>query len=576
MAAKTDVKIVQSGTTHKFRLLQQQGRKFWQVSGPEEETRVDIRMDEASFGSGLKRAKGNAPGTNLRIANGFGVDLTEQGLVVHGPGSQSVGSYVGTALQTETFENRTALITTTDLHSWTGSTLDAGATLVDARASVAFHNKAMYIAAGATGGNARFFEKAGKGGGADWSGALAAKTTTDAVNCNFIASVYNGNVNQVWIADDNKLYVSVDVGTPSTFALKLTMPDDITNLWVQSGFLFFSTQAGPYIVHENTAGEPEAVEINSKMRSRRNDNAFSILDTEGQDTWGSDGKTVFLLRSLGFNEFNIDNVSPFETTQAVPFTSDRGTIIDISIDLDAVYITTEIGGNTFVYKGVEKERGLFVWSPLIRITGSISMAQVSAHDGDPFLYVGDSGTFTRYKLKDWTVFNTSWEIETPFFNNNEAAVAMLLSRMSAQVTRTGGEIQASFRLTDTAAFTNIGAAFSSDVNRNMGNATGKEIQLKFVMSGNTNAQFVDLHGFQVEGVRRPEHRKRYTFTVVVDSTTEATFLHALAENSANAPVISRDKYTQDVSVQMLLGWPREVELFDEVLPLGLDYRQRRQ
>ena len=87
MASKTDVKIVQGGATHKFRLLQQQGRKFWQVGAPEEQTQVDIRQSDASYGSGLARVSNTSPGTQLRIAAGFGVDLTEEGYVQHGPGS---------------------------------------------------------------------------------------------------------------------------------------------------------------------------------------------------------------------------------------------------------------------------------------------------------------------------------------------------------------------------------------------------------------------------------------------------------------------------------------------------------
>jgi len=562
--ADWDVKVALSGVTHKFRLLKQNGRKFWQVNGPEEETRVDIRMDNASFGSGLKRAKGQAPGTNLRIATGDGVDLTEEGLALHGPGSESVGAYSGVALKVGAFENETAIISSTNLYHWDGATLTSKGTITGATGSYTIHNKTMLIAAGNDGGgNARFYELAAKTT-SDWDGTLSTQTVSTPVNCDFIASVYNGTAEQTWIADDNKLYVSTDAATPTTFTLKLTMPDPITNMWVQSGFLFISTQAGPYIIHENSDGEPEAVQINSKMQSRRNSNAFSILDSEGQDTWGSDGKTMFLLRSLGFNEFSIDNVGPYETKQNVPFTGVRGDILDVSIDLDAVYVTTLLANKSVVYKGVEKERGLFTWSPLIAVTGSVEMAQVSAHDGEPYMMIAIGNVLTRYKLRNWDVYNNGWTVETPFFNNNEAAVSMLLNRMSAQVTRTGGEVQAYYRVTDTANWTTIGAAFSSDVHRNMGNATGKEIQFKFESSGHASSEYINLHGFQVDGVRRPEHRKLYAFTVVVDSTTEADFLRSLAENGSNAPIISRDKFTDGVSVQLHLGWPREVELYDEV------------
>lgn len=561
--ATNDVKIALGAQTEKFRLLQDKGRKFWQVSSPESQIEADFTVNEASYGVGLLRHQEGRLGTTLRIADGYGVDLSEQGLVKNGPGAVSVGAYSGVMLQARAFNDRVMVLTTSNLYSTTGSTPSSKGSVSGAKNSTAMFQREMYIAAGNNGsGSGRYYQLD------SWSGTLATKIIGTPTNVNFIASVHNKLIERFWLADANKLYSTADPDTPVDATLEITLADNITNMWSMNGYLFVTTEASIFIIHNNAEGDPEALELNSKLASRRNSTAFSISDSEGQEAWLSDGTSMFLLRALGFNEFDITPAGPFETTLAVPITSLTGTIIDVSIDASAVYVTTErISGQTHVYKGIEKERGLFVWSPLIhRNSGAVDAAQVVAHDGTPYLYLGDNGNLFRYQLRDWTNYTTSWEIETPFYNNNEPTIQAIYHRLLARLSATGGTIQAAARTTETGSYTNLGAAFDSDVARNMSNLTGKEIQLKFTMTGSDSAKYCHLRGFKTEGVRRPEKRDVYTFTIIPDNIREATFLKGLVTNASNAPIISRQEgFTTDVSVQVYPGWPREVELFDEVI-----------
>lgn len=74
-----------------------------------------------------------------------------------------------------------------------------------------------------------------------------------------------------------------------------------------------------------------------------------------------------------------------------------------------------------------------------------------------------------------------------------------------------------------------------------------------------------MRGLQIEGVRRPEVRRQYDFTVYADNKSEADFLRSLSANSGTIPNITRDDLDTAVEVQVYPGWPREVELFDDAL-----------
>jgi hypothetical protein len=550
----TDVKIVHSGQTEKYRLAQQDSRKLWSVISPATELEVEYNLNDASLGVGLLREQQGAPGTQLRIADGYGVDLSEAGLVKHGPGGTSIGSYSGTAKTVGTYSGRTFLLTSTNLYSWDGVTQTTEMTGVTLNNSWAVHGTSLYIAGGSNG----LYKEAGWG----TSSTVSVTTPTDV---QLIASLPDGASNKMFIASDATIYSS---STPDSdnFSSIIVLPENINNLWVMGGYLFAQTASHIFLIHNDKDGVPVSVELNSKTKLMSNTSAGTILDTEGQETWSSDGNSLWLLRVLGFNEFDVTPAGPFETTQAVPVTSDiRGTILDVSIDIDAIYVTVLRGSDSYTYKGVEKARGIFVWSPLIKWGSStVDVARVSAYNGDSHLYVAFSGSWAAFKLHDWTVYNTDWQIDTMFLNNGEPTVDKIHHRLLTRVDRTGGNIQPASRVTESGSFVNIGGAVSTDTGVNMGNKTGKEIQLRITMSGNSTSQYFNLRGLKVEGVRRPEVRREYNFTVYADNLGEANFLRSLASNSGTVPNITRNDGLDDaVEVQVYPGWPREVETFDD-------------
>lgn len=557
-----DVKITLSGQTEKFRLVQDQSRKLWSLAPPASELKVDYDLNEASFGVGLLRQQVGRPGTQLRISDGYGVDLTEDGLVKHGPGRTSVGNYSGTAITIGTWASRTFLLTTSNLYNYNGSTLNDEGTISSAKNSYAKYGTDLYIAGGDDGGgNGRYYRIQ------SWGGGITTVTTSSPTSVNFVASVANGTQNRFFVATANTVYSTDDPTGSPTFSLVTTLAEDINNMWSMNGYIFVQTESSIYIIHNDTNGNATAIELNSKMGSRANTTAGTILETEGQEAWSSDGKSLWLLRVLGFNEFDIAEAGPFETTQAVPITSDiRGTIIDVGRDIGAVYVTTLRGSDTYVYKGVEKDRGLWVWSPLINISSTtVSTAKVSAYDGDPYLYEADGTTLYRFKLQDWTVYNTDWQIETSFLNNGEPTVDKIHHSLLTRVDRTGGNIQPASRVTEQSSYTNNGGAVSTDTRVNLGNLTGKEIQLRITMSGNATNQYFNLRGLKVEGVRRPDQPRELNFTVWVDNLGEAAFLRSLNSNSGSIPSFTRSDLDDSVECQVYPGYPREIEGFDDGL-----------
>jgi hypothetical protein len=147
----TDVKIVHAGQTEKYRLAQQDSRKLWSVISPATELEVEYNLNDASLGVGLLREQQGAPGTQLRIADGYGVDLSEAGLVKHGPGGTNIGAYSGTAKTVGTYSGRTFLLTSTNLYSWDGVTQTTEMTGVTLNNSWAVHGTSLYIAGGSNG-----------------------------------------------------------------------------------------------------------------------------------------------------------------------------------------------------------------------------------------------------------------------------------------------------------------------------------------------------------------------------------------------------------------------------------------
>tara|TARA_R110000765_G_scaffold77455_2_gene152172 strand:+ start:16646 stop:18373 length:1728 start_codon:yes stop_codon:yes gene_type:complete len=560
MAKDYDVKIVLAGQTEKYRLAQVESRKLWAVSSPATELEVKYELNDASLGVGLLRAQQGSAGTQLRIADGYGVDLTAEGLVKHGPGAESVGSYAGTALKVDAFLSNTYLLTTTYLYNYAGSSLVTQGAVTGAKNSACVFNNELYIAAGADGGQGRMWKSAA------WGAGVVEINDTSTTNINLVAALTVDNAERFYVADGNTVYYTA---TPNgdNFAQAVKVPETINQMWVMAGYLFVQTNSSMFIIHNDSDGNPAAVEINSKMRLRSNALAGTIMDTEGQSAWSSDGKSVWLLRVLGFNEFDIVDAGPFTSSPGVPFASDiRGDILDISIDIDAVYVTVKRGSDTYCYKGTEPVRGTFTWSPLIKWSSQIlDVAGVSAYDGESYLYSAWSGTLNRFKLHDWTVFNTNWQIDTMFLNNGEPTVQKIYHRLSTRVDRTGGNYQPYARVSESAAWTTLHGAQSVDLGIGMVNLTGREVQVRIEVSGNSTSQYLNMRGLQIEGVRRPEVRRQYDFTVYADNKGEADFLRSLSANSGTIPNITRDDLDTAIEVQVYPGWPREVELFDDAL-----------
>ena len=560
MAKDYDVKIVLAGQTEKYRLAQVESRKLWAVSSPATELEVKYELNDASLGVGLLRAQQGSAGTQLRIADGYGVDLTVEGLVKHGPGAESVGSYSGTALKVDAFLSNTYLLTTTNLYNYAGSSLVNQGTVTGAKNSACVFNNELYIAAGTSGSNGRMWKSAA------WGAGVVEINDTSTTNINLVAALTVDNAERFYVADGNTVYYTA---TPDgdNFAQAVKVPETINQMWVMTGYLFVQTNSSMFIIHNDSDGNPAAVEINSKMRLRSNALAGTIMDTEGQSAWSSDGKSVWLLRVLGFNEFDIVDAGPFATSPGVPFASDiRGDILDISIDIDAVYVTVKRGSDTYCYKGTEPVRGTFTWSPLIKWSSQIlDVAGVSAYNGESYLYSATGGTLTRFKLHDWTVFNTSWQIDTMFLNNGEPTVNKIHHRLKTRVDRTGGVYQPYVRVSESAGWTTVHGPQSVDLGIGLSNTTGPEVQLRIAVSGNSTSQYLNMRGLQIEGVRRPEVRRQYDFTVYADNKSEADFLRSLSANSGTIPNITRDDLDTAVEVQVYPGWPREVELFDDAL-----------
>ena len=564
-----DLKIVDGSTSKFFRLASQNGQKQYQVE-PAFEGSIDATyaMDDWSYGVGMLRPPSAAHLTNrtidhlghvLRLADGYGIDLSEKGVVKHGPGIERQRSMTGTFVDSITFEDKVWFLTTTNLYRYSGTTLTNHGSISGGLQLEVWQDK-LLIAQGASGYSYT-----------DTASGITAVTAIDAYR---FAGVQSEDGPLIWIQTDanRNIQTTADPITASpsmATAVTVGTGGPITNLFVQAGYLLTMTEDNIYIIVGANSGSAEAVEFDRRFRRRKSSSAFSIGDSTGLETWVSDGDDIYRIETLGQAEFAARQAGPFYDDDIVPFSNPttRGTVVDISIDFDAVYVTVQRGSDTYVYKGVEKLQGVYSWSPLIK-ESSVTSAGGRVHkrlaDSEGHLYTLQSGLFNEYILRDWIVFNTDWQFETPYFIGQDENEVKAWNRFKAfvEVSSGSGTVQAAGRTDGTPTYVNIGSGMGDGyTTANPTALQHRRVQLRFTMSGNSSTESVDLRSFTLEGQRLPELKRLLTATVIVQNTGERDFLYSLRSGSFTI----RDRLgTNTRDFTLLPDYPKQLELFDEI------------
>lgn len=589
-----DIKISLDGTEHKLRLLRSDGRKHWVVQEIPPQPRVEeeasarlgenplqnlpFEMDNWTWGAGLDRfgLNRNEPGHIFRYADGFGID-TAEGIVRHGPEVKTIGAALtGTPLQVLLFKDKVYLLTKQKLYS-----VDVGTTShtehIDNSGSYNFLNMEVF--------GSNLYLSQDNNRYTKWDGSSAthlADTSDDQSEAAFFLSLQGeDNPLMVKVINTNQIDTSTDPSSTSGWATsgqtKIGDGDAITNLFMLSGLLFVATQSGIFVVDS----EGKAIELNKLLRNRRSSAAFSMKAESGNDVWLSDGIGIFRIVAEGFEIFDMRDDGPFLNLDSRPFSeeSTRGTVTGLGRDLDAVFVAVTRGSDTYIYRGVETIRGIFSWSPLIKLVGDViapgamAVAKVEAA-ANPVLYFIDADGQARFAtIKTWTTFNATWEMITSRFTATLETWDKLWDELTAYQDRPGSstaKITVHYRVDGATAWTefNGAGALTADGINNIKLTTpiaGKRIQLRFVGTvGSTSAFAVHLRSFNLEGRLIPDHRRTFDFRVVADTATESAFLYSI-RTDVDSYVLLTDRFGVQYKTFVIPGFPVEEELYDEVL-----------
>jgi len=567
-----DIKITLAGVTKFFRLLQTRDRnsnairKLWDVQEVEPTTAfANFAQEDWQWGVGLNRAgiSLDRPGHVFRYADGFGIDTSKSGKVLHGPGSTSIGTISGTVKDFLLFSNKVWILTTSNLYSWDGATLTNVWTNLDGALNLNMvkHGSLIVICTSRfSGGNSRYYTS---------DGVTTTARDTATAGANLVMYVLD---KQLWRAHSTNLIDSTTTPTnTASWSTDITVGegDTITNLFSLSGLLFVTNAQGIFAV----AADNSVTELDKRLGTRRSTTAFSIKAGFGSDAWFSDGtKKVIHAVALDFETFDIRPDGPFyhRDSRPVSETAIEGTVSSIALDLEAVYITAKRGADVYVFKGVEVERGEYVWSPFIRIasaTNNAAAVMKMTGDASPKLYLNNGTSILTYDLEDWALYNTSYEFITYYDARNDESLVKLYTRLKTFLDVVGASVSIEvFRRVDTVTgWTTLGSISSSGLNtQNAGILTNQRVQLRFVLTSSNSASHIDLRSFNLEGIVVPELRRIFDFVLVADSKPAADFLYSLRTTIAALPIME-DRRGVARTIAVLPSYPREREQEDAVL-----------
>lgn len=562
-----DVKLVLGASTRKLRLLNTRTGKAWGVSEiPPPEIDALFSQADFSWGAGLAKlgVHLDRPGHIFRYADGYGIDTTD-GIVKHGPGSASVGTVSGTVLGFIQFIDRVWILTTTKLFNWNGTTLTDFWTNPDGALNLNFvvHGTNLLVTTSRySGGNSRYYHTNG----------VAAPTAVDTATTGANITMFTmGEV--VWRAHStNQITSSL---TPTSAASWLTPSytigagATITNLFGLTGLIFVTTRDGD-IIAVNAADGTETA-IDDRLKTRRSTTAYSIKSNTGTDVWLSDGsKDVLQVVALDFETFDVRPSGPFHHSNDKPFTATdtEGLVKALAQDAEFVYVAVLRGTAVYVYKGAELLRGVFAWTPIIRIASATANAMAvlkMSADTQPKLYINNGTAIVAYQIRDWTAYNTEAVITTCYFSATDESLAKMHTRMKGFIDQTGSSgITAFYRKDTETSFTNIGSSqvtpgqFKVNPTAPLANF---RIQLQFVVSASDAVSPLHLRSFGLEGITKPELRRAWDFTVVADNKADADFCISLRTNTTSLISVS-DRF-DIVRSGTLVAWS-ESEMTDEI------------
>lgn len=572
-----DVVFTLSGDEKSFRLVTdaRSGSKLWRVTEPDSERR---RSSDATYiakdwsrGTGLNRfTPGEGMGDVLRIADGYGIDLTN-GQIEHGPGSASVGAITGTMVKFILFNDLVWILTTTHLYHYNGTTLTdfwgpaaSGATHETnpstTLADIELFNNKLYICDGTD-----IYRT---------DGTTDPNLTKSTDNADFLLALQTATGPQLWRAYDTNLIASTtnpDAASPTwSTAITVGPGEDITSMHTLSGLLFVNTESTIFSI--SSAGE--ALELDKRLQTQRSSKAFSVVSNSGSDVWLSDQTPDILqMVAIDFEQFDIRKTGPFQTSDAIPFTEleSRGDVKSITQDTENVYVTVERGSDVYVYKGAEKQRGLFIWSPLIRVASTTNVAsgvfQLST-ESNPFFYMNTGSSIVKYQVRDWTLFNDEWQVEFPFFDNADELELKVWTRLLvfAENSGTSGDftVTPARKLDNATSYTNLPFTFANDgVNTVVsGILPGRRIRLRLTCASTDTTKSYTVRSVKLEGIRKPELKKLYDMTVFAESKGDLDFLESL-RNASSAFLLFKDRQGTQRQGVVLPGFPEETEVRDE-------------
>ena len=582
-----DIKIDQGGTSHRFRLLQQEGRKAWQVSESPPNPRVEVEaasregfrpdrelpfvMEDWVWGVGLERfgTQSLERGHLLRYSDGFNIDTTQAGVIKHGPLIESIGSVSPgqVILEITLFLDKVYIRTTNKLYNIISGTLteqhDFSAAVTK---SMAVFGTNLFIAVDTAN---TYFE---------WDGSsMTTRTVTDGADL-FLATQGQSNPILIRVLNNNFISTSIDPTDVTSWdspGVKVGSGDTINSLFVISGFPFVGTESTLYILSTDNSGASIPIELDKRLATRRSSTAFSIKAESGSDCWLSDGRDIMRLVADGFELFDIRPDGPFRSFDVRPVTADiKGDPTSMSQDLDAVYILVNRSGDIYVYKGVELVRGQFAWSPLAKYTGTNAASAVikTTGDSDPILYMGKTLEVVKLQTENWTKFAINWEFITPQFTATLETWDKVWTILNAFLILTNDSLlDVAYRLDNATAWTDfidkttLTAQMTSDglnTIRLSSLISGKKVQLRLIGNNILRADKVDVRSFNLEGILRPERKPIFDFTIIADSVTEVTFINALRTDVTQFITIT-DRFDVDRTAFVLPGFPIEEEQVDE-------------
>lgn len=584
-----DIKLTQGSTSHKFRLLQQQGKKAWQVSEIPPTPRIELEagaregfspdrelpfvQEDWSWGFGLERLGSSSPdrGHVLRYADGFNIDTTKPDVVQHGPLETAVGSALASGehpIHFVLFQDKVYFSTNRRLYAIeSGVPVSKHDFSPDGIGNIAVFNNRIYLTTTISNEYS------------EWNGTtMTARSVTDGSDL-FLAAQGATAPILIRVINNNFISTSTDPRTVSTWdtpGVKVGEGDSITSMFVISGFLFCCTQSVIYIIATDADGVSVPIELSRLLLTRRSSDTYRIKAESGADVWLTDTRDIIRIVAEGFEIFDIRFDGPFRSFDERPISLDlKGEILTMTQDSDAIYILALRGSDTYIYKGVEIIRGIFSWCPWAKFAETdVRGAAVikTTGDTDPFLYVGKNEALIKFQTENWTTFAATWELQTPQFTATLETWDKMWRSIKAFVSLTGtAKLEVLYRLNNDTTYLDFddATAGNNDMTDDGFNElklaapiNGKKVQLLLRGSNSVSTDKVDLRSFNLKGILRPDREPIFDFTIIADTVTEITFINALRTDVTQFFTI-KDRFGTDRTAFMLPGYPIEQEQTDE-------------